>query len=64
MGQWGESEIKIGKARFLRHYTPKDVFGPVQPGDPVTYVLIDDGGDPTAAKAALEGLKERGPANG
>lgn len=57
MGQWGDSEIKIGLARFLRHYTTKDCFGPIQPGDPVTYVMIDDGGDSAAAEAALAELK-------
>ncbi|TGQ95443.1 hypothetical protein EN851_07960 [Mesorhizobium sp. M8A.F.Ca.ET.208.01.1.1] len=57
MGQWGEAEIRVGKARFLRHYTPKDCFGPAKPGDPVTYVMVDDGGDPAGAEAALERLK-------
>lgn len=57
MGQWGDSEIRIGKARFLRHYTTKHVFGPIQAGDPVTYVMIDDGGDPAAAEAALAQLE-------
>lgn len=58
MGQWGDSEIRIGKARFLRHYTTKDVFGPIQTGDPITYVMIDDGGNPEAAEAALADLRE------
>ncbi|AEH88222.1 hypothetical protein [Mesorhizobium opportunistum] len=60
MGQWGDSEIKIGRARFLRHYTTKDCWGPIQSGAPCTYVMIDDGGDPVAAEAALAQLEAGG----